>query len=121
MSIINLIIVLVGVTLNAIGQLFLKSGADQIGVISLKSNLDNIISAAMNLYILAGLICYILSVIVWIIALSRVQVSIAYPMLSFGYVLVTILAWLIFNEPISALKLAALGIIILGIILLANS
>ena len=52
---------------------------------------------------------------------QRVDVSIAYPMLSFGYVIVTFLAWMKLDEPISIMKVAALGIIIFGIVLLANS
>ena len=53
--------------------------------------------------------------------MTRVDVSIAYPMLSLGYVIVTIAAWFLFNEPISAVKILALSIIIFGIVLLANS
>ena len=68
-----------------------------------------------------GLLCYVLSVLAWIVALTRVDVSIAYPMLSLGYVIVTIAAWFLFNEPISAVKILALSIIIFGIVLLANS
>jgi multidrug transporter EmrE-like cation transporter len=67
------------------------------------------------------LLCYALSVLAWIVALTRVDVSIAYPMLSLGYVIVTIAAWFLFNEPISTVKILALSIIIFGIVLLANS
>ena len=48
-------------------------------------------------YILGGLACYVISVVVWIMALSRVEVSIAYPMLSVGYVLNAIAAWYLFG------------------------
>jgi multidrug transporter EmrE-like cation transporter len=42
-------------------------------------------------------------------------------MLSFGYVIVAIAAWVLFNEPLSALKITALSIIIFGIVLLSHS
>ena len=74
-----------------------------------------------NPYLLIGLISYFISTIIWIVALSRVSVSIAYPMISLGYVFVALAAWFLFNEPLSPIKLLALGIIIFGIILLAHS
>lgn len=121
MSLINLSIILFGVTLNAIGQLLLKSGANIIGPITSESNISEVLILSFNVYIILGLFSYFVSVASWVVALSRVDVSIAYPMLSFGYVIVTILAWIIFHEPISIMKIAALGIIIFGIALLANS
>ena len=78
-------------------------------------------ASALNLYIILGLISYALSISACVVALSRVDVSIAYPMLSFGYVIVTIAALVLFNEPISAMKVVALSVIVLGIVLLAHS
>jgi len=121
MSIANLLIIFLGVTLNAFGQLFLKSGANIIGPITSESSFLEIMSSAVNLYIILGLISYVLSISAWVVALSRVDVSIAYPMLSFGYVIVTIAAWILFNEPISLIKVIALSVIVFGIILLAHS
>ena len=121
MSIINFLIIVIGVSLNAAGQLFLKSGANIIGPITTNSNIATTLIASINTYIILGLLCYVLSVLAWIVALTRVDVSIAYPMLSLGYVIVTLAAWFLFNEPISAVKILALSIIIFGIVLLANS
>jgi multidrug transporter EmrE-like cation transporter len=121
MSLLNLSIILLGVVLNAFAQLLLKSGANIIGPITSESNISEVLISAFNVYIILGLLSYFLSVSSWIVALSRVDVSIAYPMLSFGYVIVTILAWMIFDEPISIMKITALGIIMFGIALLANS
>ena len=56
-----------------------------------------------------------------ILALSRVDVSIAYPMLSIGYVVNALAAWALFGEVLSAGKLAGIGIIILGVFVLARS
>ena len=107
--------------MNAAGQLFLKSGANIIGPITTNSNITTTIIASINMHIMLGLLCYVLSISAWIVALTRVDVSVAYPMLSLGYVIVTIAAWFLFNEPISAIKVLALSIIIFGIILLSNS
>lgn len=121
MSISNLIIIFIAVFLSAVGQIFLKIAANIIGPISLKSNVLELLSLSMNIYLLLGLMSYFISTIIWIVALSRVSVSIAYPMISLGYVFVALAAWFLFNEPLSSIKLLALGIIIFGIILLAHS
>jgi len=121
MSIANLIIVFIAVFLSAVGQIFLKIAANIIGPISLKSSILELLSLSMNIYLLLGLVSYFISTIIWIVALSRVSLSIAYPMTSLGYVFVALAAWFLFNEPLSSIKLLALGIIIFGIILLAHS
>jgi len=59
-----------------------------------------------NVPIIAGLCCYALSVVVWILALARVEVSVAYPMLSVGYVVNALAAWWLFNENLSGTRIA---------------
>jgi multidrug transporter EmrE-like cation transporter len=54
-------------------------------------------------------------------ALSRVEVSVAYPMLSIGYVVNAGLAWWLFNEAVSPMRLAGIGVIIIGVYLVAKS
>jgi multidrug transporter EmrE-like cation transporter len=60
-------------------------------------------------------------VVVWILALSRVEVSIAYPMLSIGYVINAALAWWLFGEAVGMQRLAGIGVIIIGVIIVARS
>ena len=88
MTALTFCMVLAGVLLNAGAQLALKAGTNQIGAFNFSA--ENIVpigwKIATNPYIFLGLSCYVVSVVVWILALSRVPVSIAYPMLSIGYV-----------------------------------
>jgi drug/metabolite transporter (DMT)-like permease len=58
----------------------------------------------------------VLSVGVWIIGLSRVDVTIAYPMLSLGYVVTAIGAWYLLGEAMSLQRLLAIGVIIVGVV-----
>ncbi|WP_049018991.1 EamA family transporter, partial [Burkholderia multivorans] len=62
-----------------------------------------------------------LSVVVWIVGLSRVDVSIAYPMLSLGYVVNAFAAWYLFGEVLSVQRLVGIGIILIGVLVLARS
>jgi drug/metabolite transporter (DMT)-like permease len=70
---------------------------------------------AMQPPIIGGLACYVISVVVWIIGLSRVDVTIAYPMLSLGYVLNAIGAWYFLGESVSVQRMLAIGVIIIGV------
>lgn len=116
-------LVITGVLLNAIAQLALKASVSETGVISLDipSLLSSASSLIVNVWLWLGLVCYGVSVVVWILALSRVDVSIAYPMLSIGYVLNAIAAWHLFDEPMGPGRLIGIGIIILGVYVLARS
>jgi drug/metabolite transporter (DMT)-like permease len=117
--------VLSGVLLNAVAQLLLKAGASSAGEISLAAGAPVLGRTAIRLAqhpsILGGLACYIVSVIVWIVALSRVEVSIAYPMLSIGYVVNALLAWWLFGEDVNAQRWLGIGFIVVGVVLVARS
>jgi drug/metabolite transporter (DMT)-like permease len=113
----------VGICLNALAQLLLKAGTNAIGAIHLTA--DNWFSTGLKLAtqlpILGGLGCYVISVLVWIIGLSRVDVTIAYPLLSLGYVINAIGAWYFLGEAVTAQRLLAIGVIIIGVAMLTRS
>ncbi|MCC7080002.1 MAG: EamA family transporter [Burkholderiales bacterium] len=118
----SLALILAGVGLNAAAQLLLKAGANGVGPIELSdAGLGALRTVLISGWMFAGLACYALSVLVWILALSRVDVSVAYPMLSAGYVVTSIAAWWLFGEALTPLRLAAIGLIIVGVCLLAAS
>ena len=116
-------LVLTGVLLNAIAQLALKASVNDTGIISLdmQSLLSSAGSLAFNLWLWLGLFCYAISVVIWILALSRVDVSIAYPMLSIGYIVNAVAAWHLFDEPMNLGKVVGIGVIIVGVYILARS
>ena len=125
MKLIDFAWVLTGVLLNAAAQLLLKAGARSVGAISMSDGSAAIWRSAIGLAqhpgIFGGLVCYAISVVVWIIALSRVDVSIAYPMLSIGYVVNAALAWWLFGEQVSAQRWLGIAVIIIGVVLVARS
>ncbi len=115
--------ILTGIFLNAIAQLLLKKGTNAIGAIHLTAeNWFSIgVQLATQLPIIGGLTCYVFSVIVWIIGLSRVDVTIAYPLLSIGYIVNAIGAWYFLGEMMSLQRMLAIGVIIIGVALLVKS
>jgi multidrug transporter EmrE-like cation transporter len=123
MNALSFALVLFGVLLNAAAQLLLKAGTNAIGQFEFSAaNLAPIgWKVATQPYILGGLTCYAVSVVVWILALSRVEVSIAYPMLSIGYVVNALAAYALFGEAVGVQRLVGIGIIIIGVYIVARS
>ena len=123
MTMISFALVLIGVLLNAAAQLLLKAGTNAIG--HFEFSMNNLVPVGLKVatepHIFGGLACYAISVVVWIMALSRVEVSIAYPMLSIGYVVNAIAAWYLFGEAVSVSRLVGIGIIIIGVYVVARS
>lgn len=119
----QLALVLTGVLLNAIAQLLLKAGAGALGDIELRPANALLIAGRLlcNAPIIAGLGCYVLSVVVWILALARVEVSVAYPMLSLGYVVNALAAWWLFDENLGGARVAGIAVILVGVWLVARS
>jgi multidrug transporter EmrE-like cation transporter len=123
MTAISFTLIMIGVLFNAAAQLLLKAGTNSVGAFAFSR--ENILPVGWQLatepHIIAGLSCYIISVVVWVLALSRVEVSIAYPMVSIGYLLNAIAAWYLFGEAVSVTRLVGIGVIILGVFIVARS
>ncbi|PNW94616.1 SMR family transporter [Burkholderia pseudomallei] len=119
----SLFCIVTGVMLNACAQLLLKDGVRAVGHFEFtRANIVPIgFKIATQLPIIGGLGCYVLSVVVWIVGLSRVDVSVAYPMLSLGYVVNAFAAWYLFGEVLSVQRLVGIGIILIGVFVLARS
>jgi len=112
MNLTSFAFILTGVLLNAGAQLLLKAGTNAVPLG---------LRLAIEPHILAGLACYVVSVVVWVIGLSKVPVSIAYPMLSIGYVINAIAAYYLLGEAVTPMRLAGIGIIVVGVFIVARS
>ena len=123
MTPIAFLLILTGVLLNASAQLLLKAGTNAVG--HFEFHLDNVIPVGMKIafqpYIITGMVCYAISLVVWIMALSRVPVSVAYPMLSIGYVINAVIAYYWFGEPLAMQKMLGIGLIVVGVVLVAKA
>ncbi len=123
MSLVSFSLIFIGVMLNVAAQLLIKSGTNAIGFFEFSR--ENILPIGWKLatewHIISAMFCYGLSVVIWILALSRVQVSIAYPLLSMGYVVNAVAAWYLFNEAFNPTKVLGVGVIILGVIIISRA
>lgn len=116
--------ILICVVIAAVGQLLLKKGLTQMGTLSWSLSRDGFLqwgNVFLNPYVFSGLGLYFMSLVLWLWALSRVDVSVAYPMMSLGYIVTCAAGILIFNEPFSWSKILGVLIIILGVYLVSNN
>ena len=117
------VFILAGVLLNALAQLLLKAGTNAVGRFEISA--QNIVPVGLKLafepHIMGGVACYVVSLVVWLVGLSRVDVSVAYPMLSIGYVINAVAAWYLFGESLTAQKLIGIGFIVAGVVLVTRS
>lgn len=116
-------LIIFGVLLNACAQLLLKAGMSQIGQFdfSFANAVPIGMKVMMNPPIISGIFLYVMSVVVWLLVLSRVQVSYAYPMLSIGYIVNAFAANYFFGEPLTSMRMLGIFIIITGVYLVARS
>ena len=123
MNFVSFALIFAGVMLNAAAQILMKTGTNAVGYFEFSS--ENILPIGWKLasewHIVAALFCYALSVIIWILALSRVPVSIAFPMLSMAYVVNAVAAWYLLGEAFSLTKVVGIGVIILGVIIISRA
>ena len=106
-----MLLAIVSVSLNALAQIFIKSLA------GLEAELNFSLVRHWQFYAVA--ITYGISIATWFLALRSIPLHVAYPMQAGGYVLVSILAMVIFQERISNGSWIALGIIAIGVSMLA--
>jgi multidrug transporter EmrE-like cation transporter len=116
-------IISIGIVLSAIGQLLLKAGANHLHALALtwSSPVQSFFSVLLERHVFFGLTCFVVSAAVWLVALSRVAVSVAYPMLSLGYAINAVAAYYLFDEALSRTKIAGIGVIMLGVLLISKS
>ena len=114
---------LVTVTGTAVGQAMLKHGMNNIGSIS--PSVSQVSDSARKIisepYIVGGLVLIFIVFPLWLEVLARLPLSIAYPMVSMGYIVAIAIGALVFKESITSLKVIGMILIIMGIVALSQS
>ena len=114
--------ILIGVLAGAAGEILLKQGMNQIGAITL--SLHDLLSVlwriGTNPFVIGGLVLYVGGLVFWLAALSRVDLSYAYPFASLSYIIMLLASWQLLNEQITPTRLIGTLIIAIGVIVVAR-
>jgi len=119
----NIVIILLSILMSSTAHIFLKKGMmvhaqnaeTQHEIVRL------VWSIGTNPWVMGGMFLHVSALVVWLWALSKVDISFAYPFIALGYVLVSAMAWIWLGEAISSMRMLGMVIIILGIFVLARA
>lgn len=123
MSTSTLIFILLSIVLSVSAQLFLKTGMNQLNEHTNLSifSWDYLIQITSNNYLILGLLAYVLSMLFWLIVLSKIEVSKAYPFVGLGFIGTMLAAHIILGESITTVKVMGTLFIVGGVIMVSNS
>lgn len=116
-------LILFTVLTNAAAQIMLKKGMLSLGPLALDgANLiATVLRVGFNPWVFAGLTLFVVSMASHLVVLSKVELSYAYPFLSLAYVVVAAYAFFAFREDVNAMRIAGIGLICLGTVLISRS
>ncbi len=117
MTLASLGVLLIAVALAATGQLLLKNGMNLARQHSQATGRSMVIVAVTSPWILGGLVVFALSAVAWLVTLSRVPLSIAYPFNALGYLLILVASILVLGERTNPWTWLGTGLVISGLIL----
>ncbi len=108
----------VNIILGVVGQFCMKFGVNKIGGLEELGLVKFMTTAVFSPFVILGLGLYGFSAFLWLILLSKLDLSVAYPALSLGYVLVLLVSALFFGEQVSLIRFGGVFLIMLGIFFL---
>lgn len=114
-------LILLSIMMSSFGQVAMKWGTLNVFVEEHDTLIDKIIKHFVNLPVILGLCLYALSAVMWVLSISKVPLSYAYPMVAISYVVVFFMSALLFQEQISAMRITGLVIIVIGVFVIAKS
>jgi drug/metabolite transporter (DMT)-like permease len=117
----NLLLIIMTVCLNTAGQFMMKAGINKIGKIDLSRFLQFVPRVVSSGYIIGGFLAYAISAVLWIVILSRAELSWAFPMVSLSYVITAILSPILLGESFSVQRFIGILVICLGVFLVSRT
>lgn len=117
-----ILIILMAIFFSVIGQIFLKTGLNSLGKVDFSTGLfSTYCKIFISPYVLIGVFIYTISVLFWIYALTKVELSFAYPFVALSYVFILLASSLFLGENVSLLRWLGVGIICMGVLLISQS
>jgi drug/metabolite transporter (DMT)-like permease len=114
------LLVFVSVTLSAAAQTAFKFGMTRVVVAEAAGVAEKALAFLMSPFVLLGLGLYGVGTVLWLFALREADLSLVYPFVSISFVMVALSGILLLGEPVSLTRLAGLGLIIAGLLVMAR-
>lgn len=114
----------INVLLTSLAQIVLKSGMSSQPVTQSLAHGVKVSSALVvfaNPHVIIGLIMYFGSALIWLVVLSRVEVSLAYPFVGLGFIVTMVLGGVVHGDALSASRVVGTLLVALGVVMLARS
>jgi len=119
----SILLILFSISIAVAGQILLKIGINRIGMVNF-SNLDALkqlfFGVIKSPLVISGLFLYVISAAIWLVVLSAVDLSFAYPFIGFTYVMVLVLSKFILKEDVNPIRWAGALIITIGVIVISR-
>ena len=109
------------IMLLSAGQTFLKIGLNKIGGFTLTDGLSSFLRLLTTSWIITGLVCYGLSTILWLDVLSKLDFSLAFPMMGLTYVFTLFIGYFVFQETIGLERILGVILVLFGLFFLVRS
>jgi drug/metabolite transporter (DMT)-like permease len=119
-----LILIAICIVFSAVGQVLMKMGMNQIGAITNIQQLLNfkmMFSIFTNLCVIAGILCFVIQLVIWLAAMSTLNISFMYPLASLVYALTAIIALVFLHEQISLVRWVGIFLIVGGCFFVGQS
>jgi len=119
-----LLLILANVLMTSLAQIVLKAGMSAPEVVRTLAGewrLTALVGVLFHPWVLGGLVLYFGAALVWLVVLSRLDVSLAYPFVGLGFVVTMLLAWVLLGETLTPARIAGTLLISVGVVVLASS
>lgn len=117
MSLQEAFLLIASILASVSGQFFLKAGALKLGKVTAGNVAGHLLGILTTPELLAGLTCYALGAVTYILLLTRVKLSIASPAIALSYVFAVLIGYFLFREPVPMSRAIGLGLIMTGVVL----
>jgi len=117
----NLMLIVLTVCLNTAGQFMMKAGINRIGKIDLSRFLEFLPKVITSPFVIGGFVSYAVSAVLWIVILSRAELSWAFPMVSLSYVITAVLSPVLLGESFSIQRFVGILVICAGVFLVSRT
>ena len=117
----NFLLLSISISLAIVGQLLMKYGMMMIGTFSINELLVKLFPMIFQPYVFAGIMFFAVSSVFWLVVLSRIDLSLAYPLVSIAYIVCALFSSVFFGENVTLIRWIGIITICAGVFLISRS